>query len=72
MKSFTSNEHDDHGEDLLPGGVGRHIAEPDGGQRGAGVVEGCHVSLGIGHASAVGQPHPLGQKIQPTYKGQIS
>lgn len=59
----TSDEHDDDGEDLLPGGVGGHVAEADGGQRRARVVQGRHVGLGVGHTAAVGQAHPLGQKI---------
>ena len=39
--------HDDHGEDLLVSGVGRDVAEADGGEGGAGEVQGSHVSVAV-------------------------
>ena len=39
--------HDDHGEDLLVSGVGRNVAEADGGEGGAGEVQGGHVGVTV-------------------------
>ena len=62
---FTSDDHDDDGEDLFRPRVGGHVAEADGGERGAGVVEGGDVGVGVRHAPAVRQGHALRQKVQP-------
>ena len=50
----TSDEHDNDREDFLPHGVGRHITESYRGERRAGVIQGCHVGLGVRHTTAVG------------------
>ena len=62
---LTADDHDDDGEDLFGPRVGGDVAEADGGERGAGVVEGRHVGLGVRHAAAVRQGHPLRQEVQP-------
>ena len=66
LNEFTSDDHDDDGEDLLGPGVGRDVAESDGGERGAGVVQGGHVGVGVRDAAAVRQRHLLRQQVQPT------
>ena len=41
------HDHDHHREDLLRLGVGRHVAEADGGEGGAGEVECSDVSIPV-------------------------
>ena len=66
ITDFTSDEHDDNWKYFFPSRVGRDVAEADGGEGGAGVVECRHVSLGVGDAAAVWKTHSFGQQIEPT------
>ena len=66
MLNLTAEDHDDDGEDLFSPGVGGDVSESDGGEGGAGVVEGGHVGVPVRHAAAVRQRHPLRQQVQPT------
>ena len=51
-------------------GVGGDVSEADGGEGGAGVVERRHVGVGVRHAAAVRQRHPLRKEVQPPWEGE--
>ena len=61
----TSNEHDDDGEYFLLPGVGGHVAEADGGEGGAGEVEGGGVGVQVGDLGLVFEPVEVGQLLHP-------
>ena len=62
-----ADEHDQDGEYLLLPRVPRHVPEPDGGERGAGEVEGSGVGIGVGDQGLVLEAVEVSQLLHPAH-----